>query len=79
MIIVSMLDRKVGFGSVGTCANEQIAKRDFGYAINNGGIPSYAPADFELYKLGEFDDKSGKISTLEVPELIATGQEMIGK
>lgn len=79
MIVVSMLDRKVGFGSVGTCANEAIAKRDFGYAINNGGIPSYAPADFELYKLGDFDEKSGLITTLQIPELLATGQEMIGK
>lgn len=79
MIIIAMLDRKSGFDSLGTVINEEIAKRSFGYAINNEGIPSYAPADFELYKLGEFEPKNGKITVLEVPELLATGQEMIGK
>lgn len=78
-IIVSMLDRKSDFGECGCVDNEELAKRQFGYALSQNGIPNYAPADFELYKIGEFDTKNGQITSLDKPELLCTGLDMIGR
>lgn len=78
-VIVAMLDRKVGFGAVNVVQNTEIAKRQFGFAINDSGIPGYAPADFELYKVGFFDDKTGVVEPVTPIELICTGLEMISK
>lgn len=79
MIVVSMLDRKAGFDTIQLAINEGTASRAFAYAINNGGLPEYAPADFELYKIGEFDQKTGKLTAIFPPELICNGQDVIGK
>lgn len=35
------------------------------------------PADFALYKLGEFDDVSGQLVSLKVPEFIANAIEFV--
>ena len=77
--VVAMLDRKAGFSAVNLVDNVEIAKRDFGYAINNQGIPAYAPADFELYKIGEFDPKTGKLTATEPIEMICSGMELISR
>lgn len=76
--ICSMLDRKSGFDAVQIVDNVELAKRAFGYAVNNDGIPSYAPADFELYKVGEFDTKTGELMPIQPIELICTGLEVFG-
>lgn len=75
-VVVSMLDRKVGFGAVNVVINDEVAKRQFGFALNQSGIPNYAPADFELYKIGYFDDKTGLIEPCNPIELICTGMEV---
>ena len=77
MIVTAILDRKAGFDGVQIFANEDIAKRNFRYAINQAGIPNYAPADFEFYKIGEFDPKTGRISPLDVNELLLSGLDCI--
>jgi len=35
------------------------------------------PKDFKLYKLGTFDDNSGKLTSLDVPEFIAEANEFL--
>lgn len=78
-VLVCMLDRKVGFGDPSAQINEEVAIRQFGFAVNNSQMPSYAPADFELYKIGTYDDANGSIETFEKPIMIASGLELIGK
>lgn len=77
MIITCILDRKAGFDGVQVFTNEDIAKRNFRYAINQSGIPNYAPSDFEFYKIGEWDPKTGVITPLQVPELLLSGLDCV--
>lgn len=79
VVLTAMFDRKAGYTAIQAYANEAIAKRAFGYAINDAGIPNYAPADFELYKIGEFDDKTGLIVPCSMPELLMSGLDCIGR
>lgn len=79
VILTAMFDRKSGYTAIQPYENEAIAKRAFGYAINDAGIPNYAPADFELYKVGEFDTKTGVIIPAAMPELLMSGLDCIGR
>lgn len=55
--------------------NENVALRNFSEIINNTGIFKNNPADFELWKLGEFDDHDGVI--IPNPEKMATGLSVV--
>ena len=51
--------------------NENVALRNFSEIINGQSLFKNNPADFELWKLGEFDDQEGFITS--APEKMATG------
>ena len=56
--------------------NEETAKRDFAMMVRSSDLRSqvgFAPEDFDLYLLGEFDTVSGEIVSLKVPEFICNG------
>jgi len=55
--------------------NENVALRNFSEIINGTGIFKNNPADFELWRLGEFDDQSGII--IPNPEKMATGLSVV--
>lgn len=78
-ILIAMLDRKTQFCDLQAVDFEEAAKRSFAYAVNQDGIPNFAPADFELYKVGEFDTSNGRINPLDKIELIATGLDVFGR
>lgn len=57
--------------------SKEAAKRGFGVAINNGPQElGYAPSDFDLYKVGEFDSDSGEIKAVTPIEFICNGMEV---
>nr|QJB20510.1 MAG: nonstructural protein [Microvirus sp.] len=35
------------------------------------------PADFELYQLGTFDDQTGRVHMLDLPELVVRGSSVV--
>lgn len=51
--------------------NENVALRNFTQIINETKLFKDNAADFELWKLGEFDDTEGYITS--APEKVATG------
>lgn len=55
--------------------NENVALRNFSEIINSTGIFKNNPGDFELWKLGEFDDQKGII--IPEPEKMATGLSVV--
>lgn len=55
--------------------NENVALRNFSEIINGTGIFKNNPADFELWRLGEFDDQNGVI--IPNPEKMATGLSVV--
>lgn len=79
MIVTCVLDRKAGFDGLSIAVNEAVAIRNFKYAICQNGVPNFAPADFELYKIGEWNQKTGVISAIQVPELLINGLDCLGE
>nr|WAE43486.1 MAG: nonstructural protein [Microviridae sp.] len=62
--------------------NDVSAVRMFSYSVNDHTVQSSLslyPHDFELYKVGSFDDNSGKISSLDSNEFIVSGSSVIAK
>lgn len=62
------------FGNPFYSTNDQTAKRSLEQASNdpNTTISKY-PEDFVLYRLGDWDDTSATISTLDTPFYLSTG------
>lgn len=56
------------------------AKRGFSYAINNNpGLMNFAPSDYDLYQIGEFDSESGVIKPLKAIKFICNGVEVFNE
>ena len=54
------------------------AHRSFGDAIKDEKTSLAAhPADYELYALGTFNPRDGRIECLKTPELVARGSDFI--
>lgn len=78
--IYSMRDKHVGFTEPRIFMNDKVAVRNFAAAVNNspaGSDLGFAPGDFDLYKLGEFDMDTGMFNT-GVPEFIVSGSSVYG-
>lgn len=79
-VICSMRDKHVGFTEPRLFVNEKVAIRGFANSINNSPVGSdlgFAPGDFDLYKLGEFDSDTGMYDT-HIPEFIVSGISVFG-
>ena len=84
--VYSMRDKHVGFTEPRLFMNDKVAVRNFAAAVNNSPVGSdlgFAPGDFDLYKLGEFDSESGLFSDKElinagIPEFIVSGSSVFG-
>lgn len=74
----SYRDVKVGFMPPQCDQSDQSAIRGFSFAINgNNGMMNFAPKDFDLYKVGEFDTDKGTVKAC-MPELICSGVDVYG-
>lgn len=77
--LYSIRDIKNGYDFPKPDQNDATAMRGFAYAINTeGSIMGFAPKDYQLYKVGEFDVDTAKISTF-TPVLICEGLDVFGK
>lgn len=56
--------------------NDNVAVRNFAHAIQTSGtVISSHKEDFELYKVGIYDNETGFIDKFDVRELIAEGKD----
>lgn len=56
--------------------NDSTAIRNFAHAIETAGsIISSHKGDFELYKIGTYDNETGFIEKLDLRELLAEGSD----
>ena len=78
--LFAVRDIHVGFNQPMTDINEQVAIRNFTYAINNpdNQVMNFMPKDYDLYRIGEFDTDNGHIDAEPVPVLIVTGSSVFG-
>lgn len=73
-----MRDEKVGFGQPMIHMSESIARRDFAYKMTRpDSLMDFAPKEFSLYRVGEFDTESGKIEPC-IPEFVCNGVDVYG-
>lgn len=71
--LYAIRDKYRGFMQPAMDVDDNAAKREFSFAINNNpGIMNFNPADFDFYKIGEFDNASGEVKSI-VPEFICNG------
>jgi len=60
-----------------TTVNEPTAIRMAANAVNQEGtLINLNPSDFRLFNLGEFDDQSGKIEALDIPQHVCDMHEL---
>lgn len=72
-MLFAIKDNKVGFLAPMVDDNENTAIRNFKYAVSNNDILNFAPSDFDLFRIGEFDTDSGIITALSSPDFICNG------
>jgi len=74
--LYSIKDSKAGFyHSPFTCQNEVIAKRTVAMAANQANTAmNFESESFDLYRLCQFDDVSGKIEVSEITFICNIGQ-----
>nr|DAF77343.1 MAG TPA: DNA binding protein [Microviridae sp.] len=66
--VYAVRDLKVGFQSVTIQPNDAVAVRGFESTVINSDSVLFTHAeDFSLFKLGEFDQDSGRLIPLELP------------
>lgn len=78
--VYSIRDKQAGFLEPRLNMNDQLAIRGFANAINNSPVGAdigFAPGDFDLYKLGEFDSDTGMFEC-HIPEFLVSGSSMVG-
>lgn len=76
--IFAIKDTKVGFMNPTVEANQNVAIRNFSYAMNvKDSLFTFRPSDFEFYKLGTFDTDIGSVTPCI--EFICTGDSVIEK
>lgn len=74
-------DRKGSFWSPRIEQNEGSARRSFAMLVNDSSPSnpvSFAPHDFELYRIGDFDNDTGNFVSMEKKEFICSGDMMVG-
>ena len=77
--LYSYRDNKVGFMPPQAEQNEASAVRGFSYAVNgNSGMMNFAPGDFDLFCVGEFDSDKGTVKAI-TPYLVCSGSSVFNE
>lgn len=76
--IYSTKDTTIGFVDIFMAANNAVAKRLFGEAVNQkGNMLNKYPEDYELYAVAEYDEDIGLVKGFEAPEQVARAKDLI--
>lgn len=77
--VYAIRDIKEGFGVPRLNLNDEMMKRQFGYEINQEGtLLQYAPQDYELYRIGQYDTNNGRMLADDVSTYICNGTDVYG-
>lgn len=59
--------------------NEGTAKRNFAFMVANGStVYSFAPGDYQLFKVAEFDSEVGTLMPVTPIQFVADGASVVG-
>lgn len=77
--LYAIKDQHVGFGQITISDNDAVAMRHFQNACEQpNSIFITAPSDFELFSIGEYDTKTGEITSIS-PRLICSAKDFVNK
>lgn len=77
--VYSIRDSKGDFWAPRVFQNEPSAVRDLAMVANEtGNVISFAPRDFELYYVGDFDSETGKLIPCEVLKFVVSAADLVG-
>lgn len=77
--VYAIRDKYTGFMMPTVDMNDDSGKRNFGYGINNNPSLNYSPADFDFYRIGTYDSKTGEIRPVQPIEFICNGLEVFNE
>ena len=78
--LYSIKDKFTCFMNPAIGVNDDSAKRDFSFAINNNpGVMNFSPADYDLYRIGEFNKETGVLIQNKIPQFICNGLEVMNE
>ena len=69
--VYAIKDSLNGFGTLSVDSNDDVAIRNFAYAVSSG-ILSFAASDYSLYRVGTYNISSGALEPFG-PEFICSG------
>lgn len=77
--VCAVRDSKTQFWPPQVHETIESAKRDFAMAINAGqGAPAFAPGDFDMYHIADFDSLKGTIEPVSPIDQICSGVNVYG-
>lgn len=77
--IYSIRDKETGFMSPMVDMNDGAAARNFAKAVNSGeGLLGYAPKDFDLYRIGSFNNETAELVPAQPIKFVVNGAALIG-
>ena len=72
--VYAMKDNLSGFLTPTFEVNDDVAMRNFAYAVSHKDTLLYAEKkDFDLYKIGEYDSETGHLEPLESVNMLMQG------
>lgn len=76
--LYSIRDNKTSFMAPQPAETEEQAIRNFSQLCNTpGSLMGFAPADFDLYKVGTFDTQKGVVAPSEPIQLVVSGASVL--
>lgn len=79
MYLYSIYDKKSGLMSpLFSAENDFIARRAFFRSAGSGDLAVF-PEDFDLYKVGEFDLRSGQLKDFAPSEFVCSAIEFVNR
>lgn len=77
--VYAIYDAKSFFLDPVVDSGDASARRAFGFAINNGGLMGFAPGDFQLYHIADYDTSTGLLTSVSPLEFICSGVEVVNE
>lgn len=80
--LYSIRDLKSEFWSPRVAYDDDSAIRDFSMQVSNPepyNALNFAPSDFELYFIGDFDSRTGMLEPIGLPAFVARGDSCLKK
>lgn len=79
MQLYAMKDELTGFMSPLAEVNDDVALRNWKYAVFESSSIKAAPADYALYMLGAYDTETGMIIPEKVPKCLLRANSIVKK